>query len=57
MFKVYLVPLIGVCMYFSSYQEGTFFTVHYGLIRQYQREFSANLCRINSRWNVELRIS
>ena len=25
LFKVYLVPLIGVCMHFSSYQEGTFF--------------------------------
>ena len=27
MFKVYLVPLIGVCMYFSSYQEGTSFSI------------------------------
>ena len=27
MFKVYLIPMIGVCMHFSSYREGTFFSI------------------------------
>ena len=54
MFKIYLVPLIGVCKLCTlAVIMMEHFSLLNCLIRQYRNEFSANLCRINLRQHPE----